>query len=416
MTKLTLSDVTNFTNESSAVATINANSASIETALDNTLSRDGTSPNQMGATLDMNSHRIINLPAPQASSDAARKLDIENVLSGTYSGQTILGTTAEITAVTVGATSTLSLPVSLSFTGKTVTGGTYVGGTITGATISGSNISGGGTIQGLTITTTTGTLTIPNGVTLTGPAASGTVMATNSADTVTGVKTFGSAGAVGKFVLAGSTSGSTVVNAGAVAGSTTITLPAVTDTLVSKTSTDTLTNKTFDTSGTGNVLQIGSATVTRGQIPGETTTGSAAAGYVGEYVESRVAQASAISMTSATPINVTSISLTAGDWDVSATTHFTGGATTTISHLLGSISTVTGTLSTTEGRSGIWVAAFSSSTPFNFGQSASNNVIVAIPPVRFSLSSTTTIYLVAEAPFGVSTCTAFGVLRARRVR
>jgi hypothetical protein len=50
--------------------------------------------------------------------------------------------------------------------------------------------------------------------------------------TVTGAKTFGTiGGAVGKLILAGSTSGSTILNAAATAGSTTITLPGVTDTV-----------------------------------------------------------------------------------------------------------------------------------------------------------------------------------------
>lgn len=49
--------------------------------------------------------------------------------------------------------------------------------------------------------------------------------------TVTGAKTFGAAGDVGKLILAGSTSGSSILNAAAVAGSTTITLPSVTSTL-----------------------------------------------------------------------------------------------------------------------------------------------------------------------------------------
>ena len=73
--------------------------------------------------------------------------------------------------------------------------------------------------------------------------------------TVTGAKTFGTiGGAVGKFILAGSTSGSTILNAAAVAGSTTVTLPGATDTLMGKATTDEMTNKTFDADGTGNSL------------------------------------------------------------------------------------------------------------------------------------------------------------------
>lgn len=58
--------------------------------------------------------------------------------------------------------------------------------------------------------------------------------------------------------FAGSTSGSTTVQATAVAGSTTLTLPAATDTLVGKATTDTLTNKTL-TSPTLNTPTINDA-------------------------------------------------------------------------------------------------------------------------------------------------------------
>lgn len=74
--------------------------------------------------------------------------------------------------------------------------------------------------------------------------------------TFTGAKTFGAAGNVGKLILAGNTSGTTILNAAAVAGTTTLTLPAATDTLVGKATTDTFTNKTFDTAGTGNSFSI----------------------------------------------------------------------------------------------------------------------------------------------------------------
>lgn len=61
MTKITLNDLSTISgNEQSAINLINANNATLETASDNTLSRDGTSPNQMLADLDMNSFRILN--------------------------------------------------------------------------------------------------------------------------------------------------------------------------------------------------------------------------------------------------------------------------------------------------------------------------------------------------------------------
>lgn len=61
MAKLTLSNLSNLQNETSAVTAINANSDLIETAVENTLSRDGASPNMMNADLDMNSNEILNM-------------------------------------------------------------------------------------------------------------------------------------------------------------------------------------------------------------------------------------------------------------------------------------------------------------------------------------------------------------------
>lgn len=84
MVKLTLSDLSNLENQATAVATINANSALIETALEATLSRDGTSPNAMVVDLDMNSNHIINLPAPLTDSEPARRVDLDNAIIGDF--------------------------------------------------------------------------------------------------------------------------------------------------------------------------------------------------------------------------------------------------------------------------------------------------------------------------------------------
>jgi hypothetical protein len=60
---------------------INSNNAAIETAMENTLSRDGTSPNNMLSNLDMNSYRITNLGAPSNDQDAARLVDLRSSYS-----------------------------------------------------------------------------------------------------------------------------------------------------------------------------------------------------------------------------------------------------------------------------------------------------------------------------------------------
>lgn len=77
MAKLTLSDLGQLTPNTNT--TINANHTLIEAAMEKTLSRDGTSPNEMQADLDMNSKRVYNLPAPASPNDAARYQDIANV-------------------------------------------------------------------------------------------------------------------------------------------------------------------------------------------------------------------------------------------------------------------------------------------------------------------------------------------------
>ena len=94
--------------------------------------------------------------------------------------------------------------------------------------------------SGITITQDAATDTI----TFTGGGGSGD-MVLATVQTVTGAKTFGSAGAVSKLKIAGSTSGAVTLDTSAVAGTAVITIPAVTDTLVGKATTDTLTNKTL---------------------------------------------------------------------------------------------------------------------------------------------------------------------------
>jgi microcystin-dependent protein len=76
MAKITLTDIANISgNPATAENSVNNNNQSIETALENTLSRDGTSPNQMEANLDMNQNRILNLPAPINGTEPLRLAD-----------------------------------------------------------------------------------------------------------------------------------------------------------------------------------------------------------------------------------------------------------------------------------------------------------------------------------------------------
>jgi hypothetical protein len=120
MPKLTLKDPgANFR----SVQQIKSNNDAIEAAVEKTLSRDGTAPNQMEAVLDMNSNRIINLPAPAADTDPIRRVDVDSgigaditVVAGIATDvTTVAGDSADIQAVaadlngsdTIGAAASL---------------------------------------------------------------------------------------------------------------------------------------------------------------------------------------------------------------------------------------------------------------------------------------------------------------------
>ena len=144
-------------------------------------------------------------------------------------------------------------------------------------------------------------------------------------------------------------------------------------------------------------------------IIGTTTNDNANTGAVGEFVSSRVLSASRVSLTTSTYTPVTSISLTAGDWDVGGICYF-NGSTTTVSALIGSSSTVN---NNNGGESSYWIQGFASggSNLFavqDFGQT--------LPPWRYSLSSTTTIYLIAYGVFSSGALYSYGQIRARRIR
>lgn len=106
MAKLTLSDPASLSNEQSFLATIASNNASTETALENTLSRDGTSPNSMSADLDMNSNQILNLPAPATSTEPLRLGDLPDILPTILSQNSAPATTYTEGSLWIDADST----------------------------------------------------------------------------------------------------------------------------------------------------------------------------------------------------------------------------------------------------------------------------------------------------------------------
>lgn len=143
-------------------------------------------------------------------------------------------------------------------------------------------------------------------------------------------------------------------------------------------------------------------------VIGTTTNNNAAAGEIGEYIEAFTQIGSAVSLTTATAANIASISLTHGDWDVSGVLWFNANGAAVITNAYLGITPTSATLpsaGTNFGTAGI--ASSLSATGIFSLQSAS---------FRISLAATTTIYIVAYSTFTISTNSAYGGLRARRVR
>src|SRR5882672_3289131 len=119
-------------------------------------------------------------------------------------------------------------------------------------------------------------------------------------------------------------------------------------------------------------------------IVGTTTNNDANAGSIGEYI---TATGSSVSATSGTGLNITSISLSAGDWDVSGAAAINPAASTVLGTFLASSSTTSATtmmpprrLQTNSNPTGAYLS-------------------LPVPSMRFSLSTTTTVYLAATVVF-----------------
>jgi hypothetical protein len=152
----------------------------------------------------------------------------------------------------------------------------------------------------------------------------------------------------------------------------------------------------LDSKGTGGI-----------QLKGVSDASNASAGYVEEFISSSVTQASPVgSMTSTTPKNVTSINLSAGDWEV-----------------FGNV----GTNNSSVGMSfaGGWISTTSATRPdlslMSYMQMAATAAISywinTVPTVRINVSAgSTTVYLSAVAQYASGTQVCYGNIYARRRR
>lgn len=153
MAKLTLTDLANLQNDTTATNAINSNSGLIETAVENTLSRDGTSPNAMGDNFDMNGYQILNLPAPTSSQSPVRLMDVQTVTS-VPSGKELLSSNRTYYVRTDGSDSNNGLSNSAAGAWKTLQyAANYIQQNIEGGIYKAVVQVGPGTYSGATINT-----------------------------------------------------------------------------------------------------------------------------------------------------------------------------------------------------------------------------------------------------------------------
>lgn len=171
-------------------------------------------------------------------------------------------------------------------------------------------------------------------------------------------------------------------------------------------STGVLTRATVLFNSAGTTSKIGFSTVPQVAIVALAEDINASTGAIGEFVSSSVASGSAVALTSGSAKDVTTISLTAGDWDVWGNVCFLPAGSTTVSGILAWINTAANT-NPGAPNGGAAVAIQASFVTGGEQRIPAGNI-------RLSLAATTTVSLGSLATFATSTMSAYGFIGARR--
>lgn len=142
-----------------------------------------------------------------------------------------------------------------------------------------------------------------------------------------------------------------------------------------------------------------------GQIPGIATNTAASAGNVGETI---VSSGTSGSLSSGTATQIASITLTPGDWDISAEVEFNASGGTSVTDWYSCISTTTATVASP--------IANSLTMHERIGSTADHANAHTHSPVQTLVSTNTTYFLNVEGVYTGTAPTATFSLRARRPR
>lgn len=318
-------------------------------------------------------------------------------LYGLPTVQATLDSTSQLYAVTgtSGSFTDTRLPVAVLLNNTVLTGAPTVPGYLTSALAASTYLT--------SATAATTYLTQTNAATTYAPKASpvftGSITGGSASISLGGSASFASIQSTPIGTTAAAAGGfTTLTNSGAFTVNGSISGPGITTLFTSPAFTGTalLVNATY----TG--LITPSTTV---GIKGTIAADSAQAGSIGEVI---TATGTAVSMTTGTVANVTSISLTAGDWDVTGSVVWQCAGSTTMSAWNAGISTTSATLPTTPGPN--------TTSGGGFVTTAGSFQCLPVPSQRINISTTTTVFLTANAAFSVSTLTTSGTITARRRR
>lgn len=134
---------------------------------------------------------------------------------------------------------------------------------------------------------------------------------------------------------------------------------------------------------------------------GITDASNASAGVVGEVLS---ATTTSTSMSNGVAVNLTSLTLTAGDWDVRASFRIVG---TNLGQILGGLNTTSAT-----------TPSFPNRYNFSFSSFITSTFSDCTPSIRINVNSSTTVYLAMAVGNSSSTATGTGdgYITARRIR